>query len=444
MQLPGGVKAVWDLAKAYHETTPTRERICINGLWRWQPASADAAAVPAGRWGFLKVPGPWSQAGPRGDQMLWANPAWRGLNPQQVDAAWYEREIQIPAGWRGRRIAVQAEYVNSQATVYVDGQRLGDIYFPGGELDISAACRPEATQRLALRVEAKPLRAVVLSYAQTNEEVSVRGRVSRKGLCGDVFLASTPAGARISDVKIDPSVRKWEITFRTALDGIADGTRYALRADVTDGGRPVASFTSPAFGAGDLREGRFIFTAPWHPEKLWDLNTPGNMYDVQLSLLDAAGQLLDADVPIHFGFREFWVDGRDFYLNGTRVFCPVTPFENANSSVHLATYEAARESLRRLRGMGVNTVFTHYYNCQPGAHLSLSEVLRAADDEGMLVALSQPHPRDYEWNAPDANESNGYARHAAFYVRVAQNHPSVVMYAVSHNSTRSGSTAPSS
>ena len=38
--LPGNVRAVWDLARAWHETTPTRERICINGLWKWQPAEA--------------------------------------------------------------------------------------------------------------------------------------------------------------------------------------------------------------------------------------------------------------------------------------------------------------------------------------------------------------------------------------------------------------------
>src|SRR5690242_2275356 len=36
--LPTGVKAEWDCRKAYHETTPTRERICLNGLWRWRPA----------------------------------------------------------------------------------------------------------------------------------------------------------------------------------------------------------------------------------------------------------------------------------------------------------------------------------------------------------------------------------------------------------------------
>ncbi len=55
--LPPGVKAVWDLDKAYHETTPTRERICINGLWRWQPAEAKAEQTPTANWGYFKVPG---------------------------------------------------------------------------------------------------------------------------------------------------------------------------------------------------------------------------------------------------------------------------------------------------------------------------------------------------------------------------------------------------
>ncbi|MHC4434075.1 MAG: hypothetical protein ACYTBS_19705, partial [Planctomycetota bacterium] len=34
-----GHDVIWDMSKAYRETTPTRQRICINGLWRWQPAS---------------------------------------------------------------------------------------------------------------------------------------------------------------------------------------------------------------------------------------------------------------------------------------------------------------------------------------------------------------------------------------------------------------------
>src|SRR5258708_4340850 len=43
--LPQGVRAVWDLRKAHRETTPTRERVCLNGLWRWRPAGKTTDAV---------------------------------------------------------------------------------------------------------------------------------------------------------------------------------------------------------------------------------------------------------------------------------------------------------------------------------------------------------------------------------------------------------------
>jgi hypothetical protein len=96
------------------------------------------------------------------------------------------------------------------------------------------------------------------------------------------------------------------------------------------------------------------------------------------------------------------------------------------------------ETLRRLQGFGINFVYTHNYGCEPGAHVSVEEVLRAADDVGMLVAFSQPHFAHYDWKPADADRVNGYARHAEFYVRVAQNHPSVVAYSMSHNATGYG------
>ncbi|MCW3094486.1 MAG: Beta-galactosidase, partial [Chthonomonadaceae bacterium] len=83
----------------------------------------------------------------------------------------------------------------------------------------------------------------------------------------------------------------------------------------------------------------------------------------------------------------------------------------------------------------VNLVYTHNYDCEPGSHLSFEETLRAADAEGVLVSLSQPHFSHYKWQAADADQNNGYARHAEFYVHVAGNHPSVVFYSMSHNAT---------
>ena len=56
VELPNGVKAVWDLAKAYRETTPKRERISINGLWRWQPATERDGLCAGRQLGLLQGP----------------------------------------------------------------------------------------------------------------------------------------------------------------------------------------------------------------------------------------------------------------------------------------------------------------------------------------------------------------------------------------------------
>jgi hypothetical protein len=428
--LPPGVKAVWDLSKAYHEATPTRERICINGLWQWQPADEVGESVPAGNWGYYKVPAPWSA----NSQTLYPHPNWKSQNRSATDVAWYQREITIPDAWRGRRIAVSAEYLNSYAAVYLDGKKVGDMYFPSGEVEITSACRPGQQQVLSLCVKAVPLAAVMQAFTDTSAPKTVKGSVDLRGLCGDVFLISTPPGARIAEVNVRTSVRKWVITSDLALQGLELGKSYHIRAQVNDEARKVKEFTSNPFTAADLKDGRFSFAADWKPDKLWDTHTPQNMYGLETWLVDADGQVLDAFRSLRFGFREFWIDGRDFYLNGIPFHSFIIPFDNAQMGAAWATYEACRETLLRQKAFGVNTVYTHNYGCAPGSHLSFNEFLEAADDVGMLVALSLPHYQHYQWTAPDAEKVNGYARHAAFYTRVAGNHPSVVMYSMNHNS----------
>ena len=438
VQLPEGVKAVWDVDKAYRLSTPTRERICINGLWQWQPADGETNAVPDDKWGCFKVPGSWpgiTDYMQKDSQTVHAHPSWKDRRLRSITSAWYQRKITIPSEWAGRRITIRAEYVNSHATIYLDGRNVGAIVFPGGELDITTACRPGSTHVLSIFVIAMPLKGVMLSYIDTASAKEVTGSVARRGLCGDVYLVSTPRNEHIGDVKVDTSVRRWQITFDASLDGLAADTQYALSAQIADNGRSVAEFTSKLFEAGDLKDSRIAFTKTFKPNRLWDIHTPENIYNLNLSLLEAGVKVIDVAETARFGFREFWIDGRDFFLNGTRIFLSCVPLDNAQIGAALANYEAARESMERLKSFGINFVYTHNYGCQPGSHLSFAEILRAADDVGMLVAFSQPHFSHYDWEMPDADKANGYARHAEFYVRAAQNHPSVVFYSMSHNAT---------
>ena len=333
--LPGEAQAVWDLEKAKRETTPTRERLCLNGLWRWQPARDGAAALrpPAASWSYYKVPGCWpgiTDYMQKDCQTLFGHPAWKSEPPGQVKAAWYERELLVPAGWAGRSIALSADYVNSIASAFVDGKHAGEIRYPGGELDVTALCRPGKKHVLSLLVRALPLRAVMLSYTDTAGAREVKGSVGRRGLCGDVYLVSMPGGPRINQVKIDTSVRRRQITVRADLSGITAAASYALRAIVRQGGREVVELSSPKFVSSDAPNGRFSFTTTWMPDRLWDLNTPGNVYSLSLSLADRDGKLLDTACDERFAFREFWIDGRDFYLNGTRIFLSAVPLDNAH------------------------------------------------------------------------------------------------------------------
>ena len=296
-------------------------------------------------------------------------------------------------------------------------------------------CRPGKTYVLSLLVVALPLKGVLLSYTDTNSAREVKGTVERRGLCGDVYLVGAPSAVRISDLKIDTSVRKGEITVSAAPEGLAADASYALRVEIRDGDRVVRQFVSKPFKSGDLEDGRIAVAEKWKPEKLWDVNSPQNVFAARVSLLGPQDKLLDAALPVRFGFREFWIDGRDFYLNGTRIFLSAEPLDSAQLGARSATYEGARETMKRLQSFGINFVYTHNYGCEPGSHVSFAEILRAADDVGMLVAFSQPHFAHYDWKAADADRTNGYARHAEFYVRQAQNHPSVVAYSMSHNAT---------
>ena len=434
--LPEGVKAVWTPATAWRESTPTRERISINGLWRWQPDADAAQAPPQQSWGYLRVPEPWPSGNQRSpSRFFYPHPDWSHTTLRSLTSAWYQREITIPREWSGRRVTLYVEQLNSFANVYLDGKPVGEIRYPAGELDLSAAVRPGQTHVLSMRVDALPLKALMESFRDSATARTIEGTVSRKGLCGDVYLVSTPPAARIAHVKLDTSVRRWQINFDTSLAALDPNATYLLRFHITDGTRAVKDFTTKPFKASDLSNSRLHTSEYWHPEKLWDTITPQNQYKVSVALILAKEKLLDTAWTVPFGFREFWIDGRDFYLNGTRIYLSAIPIDNAQGTPLMASYDAARATMQRYKSFGINFVYTHNYGCEPGSHLAFEDLLRAADDEGMLLSFSQPHFSHYDWTAPDADQSNGYAQHAAFYVRLAQNHPSVIFYSMSHNGT---------
>ena len=220
------------------------------------------------------------------------------------------------------------------------GRRRAKIRFPAGELDVTSLCQPGQKYVLSMMVIAMPLEAVEMKFTDTLAAKKVKGEVERRGLCGDVYLVGTPTGTRLSDVKVDTSVRNWQITFEAGVAGANDNDTLSLRAKVTDHGKLVKQFDSQPFHAADLKDGRHSFTADWHPEKLWDLNTPGNTSEVQLSLLDGAGKVLDNLPLCDSAFGNSGSTAAISISTARGSFSPAVPVDNAQIGAGLATYRS--------------------------------------------------------------------------------------------------------
>ena len=439
--LPAGAgKDPWSIADAWRQTTATRERVCLNGLWGFRPVLKEesASAVPAAGdcWGWFKVPGIWPDGAwemDGGAQKIWVAP-WLEEHGgvRGFDRAWYKRRVTVPAAWAGRRIVLEFTMLQSHVQAFVDGAPCGELWYPGGELDLTGKLKPGAEQELALCVTARPLTAERNAFMAPDRVVTDKASVKLKGITGDLFLCSMPSAARLSDVQVVTSVRDRTVAFVAETAGLGSGP-YRLRAEVTGCGESPRAFVS-----GDLTpdaSGALRFTASWTDAKLWDTDTPQNRYAAALALTDVTGKTLDALTPVSFGFREFRISGRDFVLNGTPVHLRALYNPSANGKADKATVAAAREMCCRMFEYGFNALIGGNYDFAPGSVGYLDGLLQACDETGMLMAFSLPHKKDFGNKLDDPKMAELYRNQTAWLIRRARNHPSVVLYAMNHNST---------
>jgi len=67
-------------------------------------------------------------------QTVFRPPSWATQNLGGLSASWYQRKFTVPPDWTNRRVVVCAEYLNSFAAVYVDGQRRAKSVFLAASL----------------------------------------------------------------------------------------------------------------------------------------------------------------------------------------------------------------------------------------------------------------------------------------------------------------------
>jgi len=434
---PAGAGDAWGMADAQRQVSPARSRLCLNGLWQFRPMMdsnpADAPPGPNQAWGWFKVPGIWPDR-PKGEaQEVFLSPYFQGLQDlRRMDRAWQARRFVCPPEAEGRRVMLDLTLIQTHARIFIDGREAGEVWFPGGRCDLTDHVRPGAEHTLAILVTARPLWTDRNAFMDPGQARKQKVHVRNRGLTGDMYLVTEPRGDVLGDVHVITSTRKGTVAIDTRVRCGTGERRLAARI-LDRRGAVAKTFASKPFTAADLEEGRFTFSAGWPDADRWDLHTPGNVYDAIVTLTDSTGRVLDESLPVRFGFREFWIDGQDFVLNGTRAPLRALSAHNNTRPADIACLDACRRTCQAIKGYGFNAFITSNYDFAPGSVGYAPALYEAADEAGLLCSFSLPHVKDVGGHFDDPKRVALYRARAEYLIRRIQNHPSIVMYAMNHN-----------
>ena len=434
--VPAGEHLTWG-AEPVERQGSARAAICLNGLWQFVPnGDAVKAVQPTGGWGLIRVPGSWRNAGWPGSfygvVATGTAPAWAGFIPaNQVGAGWYQRPLRLPADWAGRRVLLDLARVSTDATVFIDGQQAGNVGWPTGQVDLTKLVRPGTTQELRILVLSS---AGVAEFAQfmgtaTEQVTKTKAETNARGLIGDVVVTASPPGPQISEVFVRPSVMpRTRLALDVTLSGGVTAGPATLVATITDSkGAVVKTCEAPVtLAATDQQSatGQQVVQAAWDVAGVqpWDLGQP-NLYQVEVGF--RGGGIADR-VQERFGFREFRIEGRKLFLNGSEI-----RLRTALPGGSMQTATQIRWTIAKGRDFGYN-----FFELWPnglqrrGEEDYQEDIARVADEEGFLISGILPHIGDAI--SGSGFDADGYSRDLAPYRRL-RNHPAIIMWGSSGN-----------
>ncbi len=357
-----------------------RPTFCLNGEWEmcFVPGAEPGSAPPAdSKWQKISVP---------------------SLQPNKDGhCAWYRRSFDAPPYLTGDRILLSFDQAMTEAWVYVNGQAVGhelhgsqpftvDItaaYRPGQRHDVLVAVRDWIAYSPANQERVKAGEEPV--YKDRMTDVAGYSAAANVGLGGPVTLQARPA-VTVDDVFIVTSVRNKKLTLRYRLRNDTAQARTATLAPVVlDAGKAIKSLGPVEVQLPPRQTVLQTVEAPWPNARYWWPEAP-YLYGLQTDLTPATGT---ADRRLdRFGFREMWIEGIAFVLNGTRVKLRSQWSGGAASSSRTVGQADPARRLESLWEWQMRSVyFADVQLARTHGQAGVREVCDVADEVGLMVKL---------------------------------------------------------
>jgi hypothetical protein len=341
----------------------SKDTLPLAGEWRFEIAGTNEPAYARSLPGKIHLPGTMDDAGlgPKNTRPPTLEGPYRLYD--YAGPAWYQRDLEIPAGWQGQRVGLFLERCRWVTTVWLDDRRIGsqDSLIAPHVYDFGLGVAP-GKHRLTICVD----NTVKIDLGRFVSALFGGTWGNMNGIIGRIELTATPP-VWIDDVQVYPDVNKKQAR---VMVKIGNATGKPGRGTFSVQGRAVEA-------AWDTEGGRAESDVDMSGARLWDEFAP-NLSEVTVKLGEDTR-------TVRFGMRKFAARGTQFTLNDRSCYlrgtleCSVFPLTG-----YPPTGVAAWQRIFRImKSYGLNFMRFHSW-CPPEAAFA------AADLEGIMLQAEGP------------------------------------------------------
>lgn len=331
--------------------------------------------------------------------------------------AWYQRDIEFPAEWKGKRIFLYLERTHWLSSVWVDTKEAGRIDYVSvpHSHDLTDFVTPGKTHRITVCVDNR-FQYNTHKWDHAHTEFT---QINWNGILGEIKLMAVDP-VYIDDMQIYPDIAGRTVKVRMRIRNCTKKP-IAGSADFSIAGEGFSlGYSGAVSGEGELIEAEYVIPMGKNA-KLWDEFNP-NVYGIVCSLdTEAGGKKYLHEASATFGMREVGRSKNHILLNGH----PIHLRGNVENAVFPKTGYAPVDDgeweriMLLMKDYGLNHLRFHSW-CPPRA------AFRMADKHGVYLEVEMPMwGKDAE---PDEARWDFFRREMRAILKEYGNHPSFMLY----------------
>lgn len=332
-------------------------RMSLNGIWKFAYAINPESALPGfeqpdvncHNWEEIRVPAHIQMEGygvPQYANVQFPWEGWQELKDGELPedynpVASYVKYFKLPAGWKGEKVCISFQGVESAFALWLNGAYVGyaEDSFDPSEFDLTPYL-VDGENKLAVQV----YKWCSGSWCEDQDFFRF------SGIYRDVYLYLVPR-ASIFDFKADPAVDD-------------SYTKGALT--VTVKGEGEGTVTAQLRGFGLALEQKAVLASevkllfPEQEVALWSAEVP-NLYTLTLTVSDAGGEVTQV-ICQKIGFRRFEMIDHIMCINGKRIVIKgANRHEFSSTKGRAIGYEEALTDVITMKQNNINAIRTCHY-----------------------------------------------------------------------------------